>query len=130
MALDSCHGVDNISLNISDDRSGVDLEVFHDANNLLLGTGCRVSAGVLEDSPDFVKDVVPVLDGDLSVTSQGIVDVAELGVHLQVAINLSLECSECGTMTGFYLNLNGMRDLIDTVCPCTSLAMSAISSSS
>ena len=62
--------------------------------NPALGFGLSVRVDELQNTPEFVEDVVSVFDAKASVASQNIVEVAEPGIGLQVAVNLILELGE------------------------------------
>ena len=62
--------------------------------NPAIGFFTVVLADVIQNTLEFVEDVVSVFDAKVSVASQNGVEVAELGHVPQVAVNLSLEPEE------------------------------------
>lgn len=96
------HGVKDISQDILADRSVGDLELMQPLVGPGSGFGLSVFtlSGIVQDSVEFVENIVSVIDAESSVTSKSIVDVAELSIDLQVAINLGLESSEFAAISG------------------------------
>lgn len=96
------HGVKDISQDILADRSVGDLELMQPLVGPGSGFGLGVFAlsSIVQDSVEFVENIVSVIDAESSVTSKSIVDVAELSIDSQVAINLGLESSEFAAISG------------------------------
>ncbi len=89
-------GVQDVSQDILADRAVGDLELSHPVVSPIGGFRHSVLAlsTIDQDAVEFVEKIVSVIDAESSVTSKSVVDVAQLSIDSQEAINLGLESSE------------------------------------
>lgn len=96
------HGVKDKSQDIPADRAVGDMELLQPVVDPVSGFGLSVlsSGGPVQDSVELVEGIVSVIDGESSVASKHEIDVAELSIDSQEAINLGLESGEFAAVSG------------------------------